>query len=1594
MKASRFILATPMPTATRLRTPRAVLALSIASLLAGAASSGFAANQIYNTSTVGSWDSANNANNIWSNGSASTFFTNGDNAVFSAGSGNNALGLGSDITVGNIYSNGSTNTPGTMTIGGKAGNTLTLGSGTAGSGNIADIADTTNFTSGYAGNLTYNSADTATGTFFQLAAGSGTGSTPTIWNIASGKTFTINGKATNDIADFGGNTVNLTGAGTVTLSCAGGGTLKAQNGTFNVNAGTLNLTGGSTSFNNFTNTLAVNVGTGATLKLTPNSGGTSVTYAESITLNGGLLQNGTGGVGGNAIQSGTVTIGTGTNTISSQSGSNFALTGLAGSGNVSFISGGSTYGTVITGTSTYTGTTAISSGILQFAKAASLYNSTQGTVSGNSAVIAANLTVASGATAAFNVGGTGEFTSADIDTIKGLTSVASGSPSANGFMNGAILGLDTTNATGGFTYGSTITDHVSGTTTDTLGLNKLGTNTLTLTAPNSYTGGTTVTAGTLVAANATALGSGAVKVNGGILDLNASSFTIGAPITLTSGTIQNGTLTGNSYATTSGAISAKLAGSGPLTQSGSGTTTLSGTNTYAGPTAITGGTLQFAKAVSLYNSTGGSVSGSTAVTAANLTVSSGGTAAFNVGGSGEFTSADIDYLRGLTNVVFGTSATQGFKSGSSIGLDTTNAGGSFTYGSIITNHVVGSTIDTLGLTKLGTGTLVLTAANPYSGATTVSAGTLKLSNQYAVQNSVLTMSGGAVTFDQSVTGNAFTTGGLAGTVNIALKNNATTPAAIALTIGNNNNTASYSGVLSGAGSLIKVGTGTQTISGSNNSFTGATTVNGGGLTLDYTTNNNNKIASGAAVNLGGGTLTVTGSTSGNTTQTVSGLTVNAGGSAIAVNPGSGRTATLTLGSITRNTGGTVNFGGTGTVATTAGNDASGILGTWATTGSGTSLGYATVNGSNNIVAYSGATAATAADLSNVTTATTNYSFSAAATTAASVTLTGNTLQYKTGAANTLTLGTGTTLTLNGLMNSGTGTLTVSGGTLAAGSNNELVVTGNTQAINIGSTIGTGGASALTVSTAGTVTLNGSTANTYTGLTTVAAGTLTLNKTGTGANSIAIPGDVLVSGGTLSWGASNQIATSSNLTFSGTGAISSSKTQTVGSVTVTGNTGGFNLGSGSNFTITNALSITGNNGAAYNSYSLAANTANSTMSVGSLSLDNAYYGIGQGKTSNATLTLNGDYTGANTSTIDVATTGLAGLNRLSLSTGAHNFNVTGTTTVNAAITGSGSINKQGNGTLVLNIGAGSGTGAISDFSGGVTVTAGTLTAGSNTAFGTGPITVSGGMLFMNGKTIPNAITLSVLGQLVGDGTLGGPVDLGGSTQIPNAVTLAGGSVTNGTLNVTSFSSKGGTVSANLTSAGAFTQISGSTTLSGTNNFSGGTTINGGTLLVNGSISGTTTVQTGGTLGGTGTVGTVSVLDGIVAPGSNGVGKLTTGAFSLTSNSVLKFELGDPNVVASNDRLSVGGDLNLAGMLQVTPLANFGAGTYVIADYSGNLTSNTLQLDPTFVNAYPGSYIDTTMANQVNLVVVPEPGAFVSLIGGMGMLLGLRRRRTNR
>ncbi len=341
----------------------------------------------------------------------------------------------------------------------------------------------------------------------------------------------------------------------------------------------------------------------------------------------------------------------------------------------------------------------------------------------------------------------------------GLLTIQNTQGSGNQFM-GVVLGNTTNNinidGTGGVTISSNITQINAGS-----GLTKGGTGAgiLTLSGANSYTGKTTISAGTLQFAKAVSLynnntaGTGwtaanIVVANTGTLALNVGGtgeFTTGNVTTLltnlggTGGTSTTGFAAGSSIAidTTNASGNtftvadtiANSTGTGGgaigVTKLGSNTLVLSGANSYTGTTTISAGTLQFAKAVSLYNiNTAG-----TGWTAANIVVANAGTLALNVGGTGEFTTGDVTTL--LTNLGglggTGGTSTTGFAAGSSIAFDTTNASGNtFTVADTIANST-GTGGGAIGVTKLGSNTLVLTGPNSYSGATNINAGTLALS---------------------------------------------------------------------------------------------------------------------------------------------------------------------------------------------------------------------------------------------------------------------------------------------------------------------------------------------------------------------------------------------------------------------------------------------------------------------------------------------------------------------------------------------------------------------------------------------------------------------------------------------------------------------------------------------------------------------------------------------------------------------------------------------------------------------------------------------------------------------------------------------------
>ena len=154
--------------------------------------------------------------------------------------------------------------------------------------------------------------------------------------------------------------------------------------------------------------------------------------------------------------------------------------------------------------------------------------------------------------------------------------------------------------------------------------------------------------------------------------------------------------------------------------------------------------------------------------------------------------------------------------------------------------------------------------------------------------------------------------------------------------------------------------------------------------------------------------------------------------------------TLTVGGTFTRTGSMVDFTSFNATATLTGltNEASGILGPWATTGSETSMNYVKST-AGAISAYTGQTPSALSDLSDVTNAGVNYSFATAGTAIATLSapITANTLLYTgTGTQSTSAIANnGKTITVNGLMGNSTARFIISGtGNLMIGANKELV----------------------------------------------------------------------------------------------------------------------------------------------------------------------------------------------------------------------------------------------------------------------------------------------------------------------------------------------------------------------------------------------------------------------------------------------------------------------------------------------------------------------------------------------------------------------------
>ncbi|HAK2161455.1 TPA: fibronectin-binding autotransporter adhesin ShdA [Salmonella enterica] len=282
---------------------------------------------------------------------------------------------------------------------------------------------------------------------------------------------------------------------------------------------------------------------------------------------------------------------------------------------------------------------------------------------------------------------------------------------------------------------------------------KSGSDELIVTGDNNYSGGTTISGGTLTADHADSLGTGTIA-NSGVLQVGE-------------GELEN-----------------TLSGSGSLVKTGTGELTLSGDNTYSGGTTISGGTLTADHADSLGTGTIAN-SGVLQVGEGELENTLSGTGSLVKTGTGELTLSGDNSYSGGTTITGGTLTADHADSLGSGDID--NSGVLQVGEGELENTLSG----TGSLVKTGTGELTLSGDNTYSGGTTITGGTLTADHADSLGTGAIANSG-------------------------------------VLQVGEGE----MENTLSGTGSLVKTGTGELTLSG-DNTYSGGTTISGGTLTADH-----------------------------------------------------------------------------------------------------------------------------------------------------------------------------------------------------------------------------------------------------------------------------------------------------------------------------------------------------------------------------------------------------------------------------------------------------------------------------------------------------------------------------------------------------------------------------------------------------------------------------------------------------------------------------------------------------------------------------------------------------------------------------------------
>jgi autotransporter-associated beta strand protein len=1448
-----------------------------------------------------------------------------------------------------------------------------------------------------AANSTTKLTATGGGTLTFGAAGQPTNSSVQIGN---GQTLTISNAATVDLTGLSTFYANL-GTGTFRVgdpttsgNTAGAGStlLLAPNSTIVATTITSDSTSGSV-------TQLISLGSGA-----------NEFNANTITI-GGSTNRGTGTLNFNGA-SGTLKIrnlaGTGRATMNVQNGS--ASTGSPLSGTVNLTErgsdlllstltiGGRSGASTANGTGTFTydtasgggldattisvasrtGTTSTSgnvTGTLNIGANATITTLTMGTNSvalttGSSTGDAtANVTISGGTitigtvTMGVNTVGAGFATGSDtITTLAisgGTTTVSTAfSMGAQNSANNAATTVNTATSTLNISAGSLI---LSGTVDLTMGsttldLNNVATATINLTGTGLLRVGGNITSAVFTGSTVT----NTLNLDGGTLDMDVVG-SLGATATPVVFNANSGTLMNV----------ATINSTGGLTKTTAGVLILSGTtNGWTGDTvfAVGGGTIRLGSGTAIPDGT-----------------SKGGLVTTN----------GLVDLNGFSETVNGLSGTGTVDNLAASTTSVLTVGGNnavSAFGGTLQSTGTGSV---LSLVKTGTGTLTLSSANLHTGGTTISGGVILANNVTALGSGTLTISVSGI---RLVVGNGLT---IANAVIIGANSGvsgrgiieADTVAATSTLAGNvtiNNNAAAGGHFAAPTASSVLVVSGVITSSVAVVQRLGTVRFSGGGTGYTAFTNSadttqigaNNGLATTATVTIGvsaAGSLDLNGYN-----QTLVGILKGASYAATIGNSSTTANSILTITGTSSWAGIIQDVLGSGTMKTglTVAGGALTLTAANTYTGATTVTSGTLALGAANRLADASALTVTGGTFDLGTFAETVAAVSITGGTIANGTLTGASYDLQNGTVSAILAGssitatktTAGTVTLSGA-NTYTGLTTVSNGTLALGAANRLAdtsaltVTGGTfdlgtftetvAAVSItGGTIANGtltGASydlqagtvsailagssiTATKTTGGTVTLSG--ANTYTGLTTISNGTLQVGSGTTGTlGSGAVTNNATLSfGRTNSSTVANAISGSGSLVQDGVGGTTIlTGTNSYGTTTITNGT--LQVGSGTTGTL--------GSGAVTNNATLSFGRTNSSTVANAISGSGSLVQDGVGGTTILTGTNSYGTTTITNGTLQVGSGGTTG----SLGSGAVSnngilvINRSNAYAVSNAISGAGSLTQSGAGVLTLS--------GDNSFSGGTTVSAGTVRAGHDNAFGNlaahalalnaGTLTSDGGTAraFANNVTIGGNITLGATTTNTGDLTFNGTVGLGAAARTITAnsnLTFTGG-VSSTDQNLTIGGAGNVTISTLALNLGTGTLTmngSGTLLLSVANTFAGAT-INSGTVQIGnaGSLSGTITLVSGATLDLNGFAVSNTI---VLAEGATLTGGSITASTAPTIGTVNTVLAGIGATLAKTDN----GRLVLAGANTYTGVTSIaGSGTIAVASFGdGGVSSSPL------------------------------------------------------